>query len=622
MDKPEINAFDTETEKGNIFLIADAYGHYLRKEDKDDSLSIADLLTFLWENGKSINFFFNLDFDFGAVLKPYLVNAKDEALAFKKLKKLELFGYKLYYIPSKGFIITVNKHKKSYFDISNFYADNNKRLSLNELAKIYLNDQKLDMNRQVLGDDIAYYLKHKDEVTRYCIHDAELTKGLAEIYVQSIHDLLGVYPKYYFSRASISKVYLELNHPDLANSFEDIPLFLKRKIRQAYRGGIFSVNILGKVDNVMDIDINSAYPFQIAHMPKWQDLDFKLTDKFERNAIMGIYEVAIKYDGTIPYRTNTNLVIYPRSNKLLRAYFTQKEVEYFLESGKNIRVKWGYVAFAKDNYRLEFPDIISLYERRQELKKDKSIKSQLQQWNIKIIMNAVYGCFAQTKGGFTKWTNLMLASYITGNTRVKIWKEMDKLGRNNIIQIATDGILFKITDENKKIAESYTDTHELGEFSVSGKYAWEITYMNGIYILAKENDNKIELKKRGMPLLKAEDLLNAKGSEITISQKKVHKLLESLAQHKAELIDVFDNIPKKLDLKANLMKADYDVSKLTFEYLNKHELKGIPILVVEPEKYVIMKGETVENKYIPYSQLKKMYQIALAKRRDNLNISD
>ena len=229
---------------------------------------------------------------------------------------------------------------------------------------------------KLLGDDFSYYLHNKDLVTKYCIHDAELTKRLADLYIDSIYDLLGVYPMYYFSRASISKVYLTLKHPDLADSFKTIPLFLKRKIRQAYRGGIFSVQILGKVKDVVDIDINSAYPYIISQMPKWQDLRFDVVDKFDEKAFMGIYEVELVYNGQIPYRTRTNLVIYPVSSKPLKAYLTQAEVKYLLETHKQLTVKWGFVAYTKENYRLEFPDIIELYKKRQELKTDKTITSQ------------------------------------------------------------------------------------------------------------------------------------------------------------------------------------------------------------------------------------------------------
>ena len=92
----EVNAFDTETEKGNIFLIADAFGHYLRKEKAEDVLSIGELITFLWEYGKNVNFFFNVDFDFGVILKPYLKTTTEEInMQFKKFKKLEVSGYEV-----------------------------------------------------------------------------------------------------------------------------------------------------------------------------------------------------------------------------------------------------------------------------------------------------------------------------------------------------------------------------------------------------------------------------------------------------------------------------------------------------------------------------------------------
>ncbi len=148
------------------------------------------------------------------------------------------------------------------------------------------------------------------------------------------------------------------------------------------------------------------------------------------------------------------------------------------------------------------------------------------------------------------------------------------------------------------------------------RYLYEKIYgKNGLDALFQK---KQELKKRGMPLLTAKDLLEAKGQVITINQKKVHKLLESLAQHKVELIGVFDTIPKQLDLRANLMKNNFDIDKLTFEYLNQHELIAKPIIVNEPEKYVIltkMQGaetESEKDEPLTFVDANKLYKAAIA----------
>jgi hypothetical protein len=192
-------------------------------------------------------------------------------------------------------------------------------------------------------------------------------------------------------------------------------------------------------------------------------------------------------------------------------------------------------------------------------------------------MNAIYGVMAQQKPHLTQFTNLLLASYITASTRVKIYKEILKVGWDNVIHIATDGILMK------NVAK-YPETEELGEFGLSGVFDYEITYMNGLYLLATKD--KLILKNRGFRNISISDLLNASGHTLTVKQTKFFRVLESLRQHEPDKINVKGEVEKVLELYSNLEKNDVEIDKLTFEYLNFNHVYVNPIIVSEHETFI------------------------------------
>ncbi len=228
---------------------------------------------------------------------------------------------------------------------------------------------------------------------------------------------------------------------------------------------------------------------------------------------------------------------------------------------------------------MEFADFKELYEKRNEIKKSMKAKKQLEavsgetlnsleddmmQWGYKTILNATYGVFAERRNGYTAFTNLIYASYITAMTRLKIYSIIDRIGFEHIKAIMTDAVLTDIPIED---AEFNSD--KLGQFKLEGKFDTVWLYQNGIYI--SKNGSKITLHNRGFPsLTDPMMLLNAKGTKLKIKRdRKIFKIKEGIIQHREKDIGKFTTQTKMMDLEANRWKYVIDVKKLNFEYLSE-----------------------------------------------------
>ena len=108
-------ALDTETDKGDIFLIADSKGHFL------DEITPKSCLKFLFSKRYhgSWNFFYNLSYDAEVILKILA----EKLNIYKKTRKLkfQFEDYKIEYIPNKKLAIRKGHHSSVFFDIAQFY---------------------------------------------------------------------------------------------------------------------------------------------------------------------------------------------------------------------------------------------------------------------------------------------------------------------------------------------------------------------------------------------------------------------------------------------------------------------------------------------------------------------
>lgn len=561
-EKPTIEGWDVETQDGEVFLIANSHNYKWRPSKNE-------LLDFLFSEGTDVNFFYNLKFDFSAIGRHIIVGReRNDILPELKARIITYKEYQIRFIPYKGFVIRKNRKSKRYFDVGSFLNEGGLEKTASKLLGIHKNE---DVDRTLFYDN-AYVETNKDKIIKYCVQDAFITKQLGEYLLQVIHDFLGVYPLNYYSKASISKAWLEMKHPSLAYSFKQLSRIQRDFIRKSYYGGLFTLRKVGKFDRATQIDINSAYPYAMSLLPKWDTLkwtSFLPPEKLNpRKAALGFYLIKIKYDSWIQYRISKTMLIYPISQKPLRKFVALPELLYFLDSGKDFEIVTGIEAYT-DSDEKEFSEFPELYEKRKELKK---VGSGLQLL-FKIILNATYGCLAQVKGGFTKWTNFAYASTITSFTRTQILKMKDKLGENRVISVDTDSL----TVEGDVEIES---SDKMGSFSIKFRNRPVERYLQGLGV----DDG--ELKKRGFPTLQLETLITANGEEIVIPRQAPLTLSTAVIQDRLTDAAKWVNQDKRINLKSILSRYWIDERYLKFETLREKHFDLIPQLVMEDEKYV------------------------------------
>ncbi len=576
---PRIRGFDTEACKGNLLVVCSPSASHKYRGDKD---APRRLLEWLWDESLDTNFLYNLAYDRDVISKPFARRMK------KGSHSVRCAEYELSFLGNKSFMLMrKGSHRvKRFFDISGFFADGDHTLPLDETARLFLGEGKLpDVDRETLGSDPRYYPAHRAKVIEYCKRDAYLAERLGKLLESTIWEALGFYPSRFNSKASISKAWAEVHHPEILNVKHHSRHSLAR---ESYKGGIFHTPILGRVRDVVELDIASAYGDALRKLPRLDRLKRRVSNTYHSEALLGSYRILIDYDSRLPLTAKargkkTARTVYPDSRGKLRPYTaTKSEMEYFVSTERTFIVTRSEEWFGP--YEPQFPQIESLLQRVSALKTESKTdpKAKVLRMLFKTIVNALYGCLAESKHGETPLTNWPLAAEITGRCRAKIWDEWDHLVSHGyvVVSVNTDSLRFATLGPRFHEFCDYCYKREegTGRFECKLAYATVTHFQSGIALIEPPN-GPVELRKRGKPLLTADMLRKATGPVLGVPSKHVTHLFEALSQDRTDEIGVFDNPedPESntvLDLTANLQALDFDPAELRFEVLNERPVIG------------------------------------------------
>ena len=119
-------AFDTETFHGSVKVLCASDGQCIEPTLSDYTV---ELLQWLYEKTvDKIGFFFNIEYDMAAILKPWIIKHKIEmrdGYAYK------IGDFKVRQFPNKAFTIKYrNKKTAWFFDVANFFTINLDRKSV------------------------------------------------------------------------------------------------------------------------------------------------------------------------------------------------------------------------------------------------------------------------------------------------------------------------------------------------------------------------------------------------------------------------------------------------------------------------------------------------------------
>ena len=471
-----IRAFDSETLAGYAHLIADDTGAFR------DIHGIYDALSFLTQKPyrSSVNFWYNIQFDFDAIMK-YLPVSKLKELV--ETLHVDIEKYHVRYIPKKLFSIRLNKDSYTFYDLAQFYE-----MKLETAAEKYCSGRKNpdSLDVKLIGSSPEYWAENYELIRKYCIQDCALTVELGNHLQDDLIQTTGTAPKSYISQAGLSKDYFR-RHCDIPD-IREVPEYAQRCAFESYHGGRFEVTERGHIGETSSIDIHSAYPAQIAQLIDITAGRWKRTDRLSKDAYYGFYlaEVDLPYMHLPPLAMDFfQTVVYPCGK--WSGYFSRDEL---IRVGKigGYKVITGAEFFP---YVIRYPfraAIETLYK-----KKNGTPKKNYQYNLYKKLMNSLYGCFYEKtlhedgKLHVGVLWNPVYASIVTEKTRLQLWDEACKYGKD-CVSMATDGLLIR-------------GDHDLPDEDVLGGWGYEgkgdcTILRSGIYALGDKMKQRCVIKKK------------------------------------------------------------------------------------------------------------------------------
>jgi len=385
----------------------------------------------------------NLSYEVGHLVR-HLPKENLDELRSKK-GRTEYQGYVYTDIPGKKFTISQRgkgKHSVcvTFWDALHFYGT-----SLQRAAEIYLNQSKLDMDVSQFTRSFVGALW--DDIAKYCIQDAYLTKCLGDFIVDGLRDV-GIEVCSLYSPASISSKYFEkyCGRQDVGFYWRNERDVL-RFACEAYSGGKFEMTSRGYAPYGVEYDIKSAYPAEMRNL-----LDLKYSKlvrdrNYREDAEYGFLEVRFNHPDNfwpphpIPIkRGNTNL--YPSAfGTGIKKTVTKDEYDYLVSHGFNVKILDGYwfiFTYKRYPYR---KTIDFLYSQKDEMKGVNNFWYNF----YKVMLNSMYGKFVQLtdvgdgtlKAGMD-W-NPIYGAIITARVRVRM-AEM-QYSYPSVVAVHTDAVI-------------------------------------------------------------------------------------------------------------------------------------------------------------------------------------
>lgn len=582
---------DTETIDGNIWLFSTEFGVW-------EINTLGDLIAVLynkkhaksWSSGKKANkklkrkatrgittkqfFFWNLKYDAQSIMHFLEPSQIDTLLVGDKVKVYctptnydEEIEITLKYLEGKYLEIKpkwmMGEFKVGacyWWDISQFYF----KSRLNNASKKFLGETKIEkcFDGSILDvtklNDPDYRDMYLEDIEKYAIQDAVLAGKLARLkredYVsQEIrfiqpYSLANVAQRELLSTCEIPTInhYIDKTH-------------LKRILqvaRSSYFGGWFECSGNGRYNDCMGVDLASAYPYVMYHLPNTDRGDWVHSDSKEtllawlekRKAFeIGFCEVYIEFpEGRTFYplvqKSKTGTLVTPR---IVKGWYSADEISEALKwNPKKFIVGEWYRFVEDDSNSRPFKKFIDKFY---ELKMNSESGSV--SYNVaKVQLNSIYGKTVQCiDNKIGKMWNPIYGSTITGATRARL-AELIRLNDYNALSVATDGVIFP-KDKLHIIPERPLEApHNLGKWEHDGEGDL-IVIMSGVYSMETENYTKTTFRGSASYFLRGFDVggifrfceENSESRSISTIVKKPYSAKEARIKNDYSLINVFDD---------------------------------------------------------------------------------
>lgn len=465
-DEVPFLAFDGEgitvEGKHSYILLASSDGESVYRPN---GISTKDALDFLLRSRslRRIRIFYSFGYDVQQILKD--VPDRD-IIRLMRGAVIRYDKYRLSYLPGK--IFAVNNVR--FYDVFNYWQTSfikavTQSLGENAVSKDLITgkESRSDFADWKVDDILRYTNEELDLLVRLATHLREIFLR-ADIHLGSAFYGPGSIANYWFKKHQISPP--KITDPTLVDVME-----------RAYYGGRFETFTLGKIENVYECDINSAYPAIIANLPYLDQWEWYPPHNYDVSDY-SVWKVEWHLPsntriGPFPSRDKHGLISYP-ANGIGWYWKPEIDAARLLYGFNHIKILGGYIPRIVEGKPFEWVE--GIYNTRLELKEQNDPAQQ----GLKIGLNSLYGKTAQRVGS-AKYFSLAWAGYITASTRAKLLT-VAKGRESSVIAFATDAAYF---NREPPIASS----NRLGDF---GKKRWDRGYFiqSGVYRLESKESHK------------------------------------------------------------------------------------------------------------------------------------
>ena len=532
---------DTETVDGRVWLFSTEFGVW-------EVDTFADLLMVLynrkharkWKQGRGKSrktsrgmstrefFFWNLKFDAQAAILRLIDDDSVNLLLEGETATISValpephgeVEIELHYLEGKHLRIKpvdwfIGQYKVGvcyWWDISQFYGKqrlNNaaKENGFGEKLEVCFDGSKLDVTRL---NEPEYRERYRADIEEYAVLDAVLAGKLTRLkrddFVQNRIRFIRPY-----SLANVAQRNLldTCEIPTVNEYMEDRTGHLRyalQKALTAYQGGWFETTGCGYIPHASAVDLASAYPYVMYHLPDttrgyWVRGDS--TESFiswldEREPYtLGFAEAFIVFEEGLDWyplvkKSGSGTLVAPR---IIRGWFTADELAEAKKWPHTQFVIGEWIRYVEDDSTVRpFRPFI---DRFYELKMN-SPSGSVAYGVAKVMLNSIYGKTIQAVDGKAgKMWNPFYASTVTGATRARL-AELIRLNGFSAVSVATDGVAFRTGDLHKIPARPLPACHNLGQWELDGDGPLLIA-MSGVYSM--ELETKVKTVYRGSAAL-------------------------------------------------------------------------------------------------------------------------
>jgi len=400
---------------------------------------------------------------------------KDWELTYIKRK---YFSVRRKDTPSNGITI---------YDVSGFFTGFPSRSFISVLRQLRIEvPEEIETGKSERSYfDWQQYQKIKEYNRLECVKGVEMMQA-----IYAMTESQGLTPRRWYGSSAVGNLALrkwKVSEYMRRTVEENMSPYFWEAITRAYFGGRIEAFKLGSFENVHAYDICSAYPHAIAGLPSTRENHFIYTQKYRPG--FAVWHVRYNFPksvniGVFPFRLADGSIKFPLCGE---GWYWNPEVAVALKHwSKYVDVIEGYY-IANPNKTTPFRKLFpALYKKRQAYKR----KGDLNHYILKIVLNSIYGKFAQ-KVGRADFKNFSWAGYITSHTRARLREAV--IGKEDkIIAFSTDGIYSLVPLRNLKLSD------DLGGWEKS-QFNRGTVLMSGVYSL--EGEGKPKRGERGYKTL-------------------------------------------------------------------------------------------------------------------------